>query len=46
MATLAVLLLVASVFTVSLNYILLYLSYKKIKDMAEKEHKVIVVREG
>jgi hypothetical protein len=34
------------VVTVSLNYILLYLSYRKIKDMAEKEHAVVVVRDG
>ena len=32
--SLAILLLVASVLTVSLNYILLYLSYRKIKEMA------------
>jgi magnesium-transporting ATPase (P-type) len=45
-ATLAVLLLVASVVTVSLNYVLLYLSFRKIKEMAEKEHAVVVVRDG
>jgi magnesium-transporting ATPase (P-type) len=45
-AALAILLLVASVVTVSLNYVLLYLSYRKIKDMAEKEHAVVVVRDG
>lgn len=33
-ATLAILLLSASILTVSLNYILLYISYKKIKEMA------------
>jgi hypothetical protein len=33
---LAIILLSASVITVTINYILLYYSYKKIKEMAEK----------
>lgn len=44
--SLAILLLVASLLTVSLNYLLLYLSYRKIKEMAERDHEVVVVREG
>jgi len=32
--------------TVTINYVLLYVSYVKIKEMAERAHDVIVVRNG
>lgn len=42
--TFAILNLVFSVITTSINYIMVYFSYKKIKDMAEKVVKVRVLR--
>lgn len=43
---LAVLLLGASVITTSINYILLYISYRKIKEIAEVVVEVEVLRDG
>jgi len=42
--TFAILNLIFSIITTSINYVLTYLSYKKIKDMAEKIVKVRVLR--
>lgn len=44
LVTFAVMNLGFSVFTTSINYILTYLSYRKIKDMAEKIINVRVLR--
>lgn len=44
--TFAILNLVFSVITTSINYVLTYLSYKKIKDMAEKIIDVRVLRDS
>ncbi len=38
--------IIATWFTTTFNYILLYLSFKKIKVMAEKDYEVAVIREG
>lgn len=43
---LAILLLGSSVITTSINYILLYISYRKIKEIAERIVSVEVLREG
>jgi magnesium-transporting ATPase (P-type) len=43
---LAFLLLGSSVITTSVNYILLYISYKKIKEIAERIVSVDVLRDG
>lgn len=42
--TFAILNLAFSIITTTINYILVYLSYRKIKDMAEKIIKVRVLR--
>ena len=42
--TFAVLNIVFSIITTTVNYIMTYISYKKIKDMAEKVVKVKVLR--
>jgi|JI7StandDraft_1071085.scaffolds.fasta_scaffold108956_1 uncharacterized membrane protein len=42
--TFAILNIVFSIITTSINYILTYISYKKIKDMAEKVVNVKVLR--
>lgn len=44
--TFAILNLAFSVITTTINYILTYLSYRKIKDMAEKIVNVRVLRNG
>lgn len=43
---LAILLIGGSVATTTINYVLLYFSYQKIKDIAEKTVTVRVIREG
>lgn len=42
----AILLLSATVITTSINYLLLYVSYRKIKEMAEVVVEVEVLRDG
>ena len=42
----SVIMLIFSFITTSVNYLLLYLSFKKIKEMAEKVFKVQVIRNG
>lgn len=42
----AILLLSATIITTSINYLLLYISYRKIKEMAEVVVEVEVLREG
>lgn len=46
LSELAILLLGSSVITTSINYILLYISYRKIKEIAEKVVPVDVIRNG
>lgn len=42
----AILLLGSTILTTSINYIMLYLSYRKIKEIAEHKFSVEVIREG
>lgn len=46
MPELSVLLIGASIFTTSINYIILYISYRKIKEIAEVVVPVSVLRDG